>query len=189
MENKKLIIVSITITVIVIGFSWALSGSGGSSTSVAPQRTQTASVDETKITLGEPESTHEHMTVLAFVDGERVNFNQDKYMLKDRYVHFEDNDGAVIHKHATGVTLPYFLLTLGVELTQNCITLDTSRQYCNLLSENKVLRIIVNGQEVKNVDAYELRHKDKILINYGDDNETELQLKFNNIPNVPIELL
>jgi hypothetical protein len=188
MSNKKLVSISIVIAIIFIGLSWVLSG-GDRSTQIESDLPLSASVDTAKITLGELDSTHEHISMLVFIDGERINFNQDKYMLKDKYVHFEDADGTTIHKHAIGITLPYFFSTLGIDLTQKCITLDTGRQYCNSPSNNKVLKVIVNGKTVEDVNSYELRHKDKILINYGDDNETNLRLKFNSVPDVPVELL
>lgn len=147
------------------------------------------SKEETKIPLGELESTHEHMTMFIVIDGKIINLTDDKYMLKDYYSHLEDDNGFVIHKHAKGVTLSYFLTTLGINLTQDCITIDTGRQYCSSPTTGKILRVIVNGNTIKDPDMYELKHKDKILINYGNDDETALQFKFNTIPNVPLELL
>jgi len=147
------------------------------------------SSEETKIILGELESAHEHMTMLIAIDGKIINLTDDKYMLKDYYSHLEDDNGFVIHKHAKGVTLSYFLTTLGIDLTQDCITVDTGRQYCNSPATGKILRVIVNGNIIKNPDMYELRHKDKILIDYSDDDETALQFKFNTIPEVPLGLL
>jgi len=179
MDNKKLIIISVVISLAFIGFAAFFVGT---QEKISPK-------DEANITLGELDSAHEHMTMLVFIDGARIDLEQNRYMLKDEYAHFEDDNGVVIHKHATGVTLPYFLSTLNIELTQNCITLDTGRQYCNSPLDDKILRVIINGKDVDDINTYELHHKDKILINYGDDSETELQLKFNNISNVPAELL
>ncbi len=188
MSNKKLILISIIIAIILVVVALIFSVANNPDFFIEPQL-QKVSVDETKVVLGDLESAHEHLTMLVFVDGARINFAQDKYMLKNEYAHFEGSDGTVIHKHSTGVTLPYFLSTLGIELTQNCITLDTSIQYCNSVSDKKALRVIVNGKEIENINTYELRHKDKVLINYGSDNDTDLQLKFNAISDVPIELL
>ncbi len=145
--------------------------------------------EETKIILGEIESAHEHMTMLIVVDGKIVNLTDDKYMLKDYYSHLEDDNGFVIHKHAKGVTLSYFLTTLGIDLTQDCITVDTGRQYCSSPTTGKILRVIVNGNTIKDPDVYEIKHEDKILIDYSDDDEIALQFKFNTIPDVPLGLL
>jgi len=187
---KNINIISFFIAVVLIGATIIITGgSVDESTLFTDKKEQVASVDKSTILLGELESTHEHMTMLIVVDGKVVNLTQGKYMLKDYFSHLENDNGFIIHKHAIGVTLPYFLSTLGIDLTQNCITLDTGMQYCNSSSDNNTLQVIINGNKIRDINTYELRHKDKILINYGDDNDTELQFKFNSIPDVPIELL
>lgn len=144
-------------------------------------------VKKEKPVLGEDGSTHEHGTLLLSVDGKKVNFLNEKYMLQDTKVHFEDDNGVVVHKHAHGVTLPYFFETLGFSLTDDCVTLDTGRQYCSSEVTKNTLSIIINGVHITDVENYEIKQGDKILINYGDDTDIMLKFKFNSVPNLPAE--
>lgn len=143
---------------------------------------ETGSINEKyyfTITLGEPGSEHTHASVAFFIDGEQIDFAQQKYMLRSRHMHFEHNDGATIHKHAIGVNLPAFFASLDIRINQDCFMLDITKEYCN--NEMKKLTFIRNGELMNNVYD-ELRDGDKILINYGNDSEEELQSKFNTIP-------
>lgn len=181
MNNKNLTIASIIIASGLIGGTFLFGGRNALKAD-QPQNTQ-------EITLGEIESEHGHMTIMVFINGAPINFTQPRYMLKDKRAHFEDDDGTVIHKHATGVTLLYFLSTLGIDLAPTCITLDTGRQYCSSSFDGKTLRIVINGVEMADTSFYELRQGDKILVNYGEDDKDGLMFKFNNVPDVPAELL
>jgi len=189
MNNKNITIVSIALGIIII--SWAvffIPNTVNNKDVVVTQKIQKASVDKSKINLGELDSSHDHASLVVFINGERINLAQEKYMLRDKFIHLEDGNGVIVHKHATGATLQYFFSTLGMELTNQCLTLDTGMQYCNS-KDWKKLKIIVNGKEIIDIDSYEPRHKDKILIDYGNDSAGEIMFKFNNVPDVPEELL
>jgi hypothetical protein len=139
--------------------------------------------------LGKAGSTHAHVSMLMFVGGDAVNFCEPRFMLKSQFVHFEDNNCRVIHKHATGVTLPIFFKTIGVELGETCITLPfNAKQYCN--DDTNHLRVMVNGGEVPIPDLtyYELRNNDHVLINYGREEGGMLRFKYNQVPAIPIDI-
>ncbi len=133
--------------------------------------------------VGEAESDHVHATLFIIVDNQRVDFFDKKYMEANPLVHFENDDGSVVHAHATGVTLSYFLSTLNVSFSGTCLRLDTGEQYCT--DGSKKLRIIVAGQEVHDPSRYVMREGDKILVAYGDDDMVGLRLKVNSIPDLP----
>src|SRR3989338_1070760 len=116
------------------------------------------------VALGDPGSEHTHMSIVFFIEGNQVNFAEQKYMLQDSRMHFENNDGVTIHKHATGVNLPVFFASLDIRINQDCFMLDITKEYCGD-GENK-LTFIVNGQESEDVYR-ELQDGDKILIKYG----------------------
>ena len=67
-------------------------------------------------------SDHAHASLLIMVGDRILNFCSPDYMLKSQYVHFEDNNCSVVHRHARGVTIPTFLKTIGVGLTPDCLT-------------------------------------------------------------------
>ena len=189
MNNTNLIVISIVIAFGLIVASFILSGENTRNLSEGEVAKLGLSNDPSEIIITAPGTTHEHMSILIFMDGDVVDLKQRRYMLRDESVHLEDDDGFVIHKHAKGVTLTYFFSTLGIDITENCITFDTGRQYCNSQSSDKVLSIIINGDRVDDPNTYELANLDKILINYGDDKDTDLRFKFNNIPAIPPGLL
>lgn len=135
--------------------------------------------------LGAEGSEHSHASFLVFVHDDAFDFNQSQYMLRDKLAHFENADGTTLHKHATGVTLPYFLSTLGMHLTPACLTLDDNIPHCDN-AEQKV-RLVVNNTEITDFDAYEVHDGDKILLNYGADDDIRLRLKANQLPDVPKE--
>lgn len=121
--------------------------------------------------------------------GDRVvSFCDPKYMLKNPLVHFENDNCAVIHKHATGVTLPTFLQTLGVEMTSRCITVPDLGKQCN--GEGNVLRVVYNGEEVPIADLsyHELENNDHILINFGKEVGASLKFKYNQVPVIPLDV-
>ena len=81
--------------------------------------------------------------------------------------------------------LSYFLKTLGIAITESCLTFDTEEKYCEDGS-NKI-RFIVNREEIKNPLNYEIINFDKILNDYGSGTELDLKFKFNNNPTSPRE--
>ena len=144
---------------------------------------------KTAPSLGVPGSEHSHMSIMVVLDGQPLNFYQSKYIEKDDRAHFhvEDIGGYFIHKHARGVTLPFFLSTLEIKLTADCLTLDTGEQYCS--DDANKLAIYVNRKPYRgNLDFYELQDGDKILIDYGTYTPIELMLEANGIPDIPADL-
>jgi hypothetical protein len=96
--------------------------------------------------LGEVGTAHEHGTVQMSVLGEEVDFSQGRYQnVADRF-HFEDNDGRVWHKHATGVTLAWGMSTLDIDLTETSVTYDGTTYRDG--DPNYDVSITVNGDPV-----------------------------------------
>lgn len=104
-----------------------------------------------------------------------------QYQLRSRHVHFENRDGNVVHKHATGLTAGFFLNSLGIEFDSSCLTLDTKEEFCNI--GDKTLKLYVNGQMNFEYEDYEMKDLDKILISYGDESEQDIQKQLDSITN------
>lgn len=138
--------------------------------------------------LGVPGSTHAHASFLIMIEKKALDFCDPKFMLKSKTVHMENGNCYVIHKHATGVTLPTFLHTIGVELSSSCIETPNDGKYCN--EGDKRLRAMINGSEVPISDLpyYELQNNDHILINYGVEEGNTLRFKYNQIPVIPLDI-
>ena len=136
--------------------------------------------------IGKEGSEHTHMSILLFINDEAIDFSQTQYQLQSPLVHFEDGDGVIVHKHATGITLPYLFETLDMRLTGDCISLSEGRTYCN--EGSKRLRTYLNRKEYVDWDRYELRWGDKILIDYGSTSDIDIGLRLNSVPDVPDDL-
>lgn len=113
---------------------------------------------------GDLGSVHWHADFSVTINGNRIDFNKQKYMVQSEYVHLERGDGTTIHKHATGVTLADFFESIGWELTDECLRTDTGDEYCS--GDGGELRIVVNGDEIDAPGEYKIRDGDQIRVVY-----------------------
>lgn len=135
--------------------------------------------------IGSVGSAHEHANFMVFIDGEEINFALLQYMVKVREVHIENMNGVVIHTHATGVTIGYFLNTLGFKFDDKCFVTDKKEKFCN--EEGKTLKFYVNGVKNYEYGDYEIRNNDKYLISYGNELEEEIQKQLNILDKTEVE--
>ena len=127
-----------------------------------------------KENFGPRGSTHLHADFKVYILGNPLNFNSPRYQVMEDLTHVESNDGDVLHVHVTGMTLGYFLGSLGLELTDECITLDTGNEYCNL--GKATLKVYLKNQDsawdqLYSPADYVINDLDKILVTYGPDAE------------------
>ena len=139
--------------------------------------------------VGKVGTDHAHASLLIMV-GERIlNFCSPDYMLKSQYVHFENGNCSVVHRHARGVTIPTFLKTIGVGLTKDCLSVPGDQKtYCDNGSDH--LRAVVNGTEVpaSTLSYYVFRNNDHILLDYGSETPAMLRFKYNQVPQIPLDV-
>lgn len=131
--------------------------------------------------IGQLMSTHLHADIKVYINGNAIDFSQEKYQLASRFVHFEEGIGDVIHTHATGLTIDHLLNSLGGNINNNCIILEGTN-YCN--EGNKNLKLYINNQQNNEFSNYVIQNLDKILISYGDENEAEIQEQLSSITNL-----
>ena len=74
--------------------------------------------------VGEYGSDHAHAAIAVFIDGEQLNFDLQQFQLSSRFIHFENHNPYLIHKHATGVPLEMLFISLGMKITSDCIILN-----------------------------------------------------------------
>ncbi len=128
-----------------------------------------------------PDPNHTHADFAVFIEGDRIDFSQEKYMSTDTdpkhpYTHVHDGNGNVMHRHKPGVTVGEFFASLNITLTPDCFTLDTGEQYCN--DGEKRWTMFVNGEETPIDPAFAFQDIDQILLTYGSsDDEAAAQLK------------
>ena len=118
-------------------------------------------------------SEHVHAAFAVKINGEKLDFSQEKYQVKSQYIHVENNDGNTLHRHATGVPVGEFFASLGMNVTDSCFTLENKTSYCS--NGNSNLEFYVNGNKTNSIANYVLKEDDRILIVYGNKNAIETQ--------------
>ena len=124
--------------------------------------------------VGEYGSDHAHAAITVFVDGEQLNFGLPQFQISSRYIHFENNNPYLIHRHATGVPLEMLFASFGVKITPDCIMLNYDEsadiktgRFCT--GQNQSMVFYVNGDEYySDISQYVLEHNDRILVSFGD---------------------
>ncbi len=124
--------------------------------------------------VGEYGSDHAHAAIAVFVDGVQLNFGLPQFQLSSKYIHFEDHNPYLIHKHATGVPLEMLFASFGVKITPDCIILNYDKStdvktgtFCT--GQDQSLVFYLNGEEYySDISQYVLEHDDRILVSFGD---------------------
>ena len=124
------------------------------------------------------ETEHKHAIFKLFINGsEPVNFSLPKHQLTNPYIHFENNIGTIIHRHAANVDIGYLFESMGMKFSRDCFVLDDGRSFCN--DGSNTLKFYVNGEPNDQYDRYVIQEGDRVLISYGpeDDPDLERQLR------------
>jgi len=104
--------------------------------------------------IGEFGSDHAHAAIVVIIDEKQVNFAQQQFQISSKYIHFENNNPYLIHKHATGVPLEMLFVSIGMK--DNCIS-------------NEPCIVYLNGERYYfDILQYEIKHNDRILISVGE---------------------
>jgi len=127
--------------------------------------------------VGEFGSDHAHAAITVFVDGVQLNFGLPNFQLQSKYIHFENHNPYLIHKHAVGVPLDMLFSSVGMEITPECIRLGLSSELLCADSE-KSMTFLINGEHYTEISSYEIKHDDRILISFGDLEEISEQLQY-----------
>jgi len=119
-------------------------------------RMTTEQVLASKYNIGEFGSDHSHAAIVVIINGKQVNFGQQQFQLTNKYIHFENHNPYLIHKHATGVPLEMLFMSFEMNI-DNCMLNET--ESC------KDLVVYLNGERYhSDIFQYEINHNDRILI-------------------------
>jgi hypothetical protein len=130
-------------------------------------------------------SAHEHAVFQVVLDGQPIDFSQQKYQVRTQYIHVEGGDGTTLHRHSSKVPVGEFFRSVNIDIRDNCFVLDNSDQFCD--DGGKQLRFFVNGTERASISDYVLQENDRILVIYGDEDQSELQAKFDELNSTPVK--
>ncbi len=127
--------------------------------------------------IGTVGSQHIHADIKIYVSGKQMNFADNKYYMRSSFVHFDNQQdkadaGGVLHMHATGAPMWAVLKSLGMEIGNNCLTLENNEKLCN--NNKQMLKFFVNGKNVGDIENYVFKDLDKILVSYGDETGQQL---------------
>tara|TARA_B100000749_G_scaffold55046_1_gene40120 strand:- start:1 stop:600 length:600 start_codon:yes stop_codon:yes gene_type:complete len=120
--------------------------------------------------IGPVGSTHEHVDVLVYIDGEPLDLNQSRYAMKSGYGHIHGGEGDIMHLHAINIPLSWFMESLDLSITLDSINVH-GMEYS--IDENNVFILFVNGEIITNVD-YVLVDEDRILVYYGPESDDDI---------------
>jgi hypothetical protein len=134
--------------------------------------------------VGESGSEHTHAAIAVFVDGEQLNFGMPQFQLSSKYIHFENYNSYLIHKHATGVPLEMLFASFGMKVTPDCIILNYDEsvgiktgRFCT--GQDQSLVFYVNGKKYySDISQYVLEHNDRILVSFGDAESISKHLSY-----------
>ncbi len=138
--------------------------------------------DNDNVQIGPLGSTHIHADFAVYLNGKQVSFNDDTYFIGDKhnqYSHVHEPHSTLIHMHATGITIGYFMNAVGYPFNATCITLDEKDKLCN--DGENTLKFYVNEKTNDRFNNYVIRNLDKILISYGSDTEEELKQQLDSV--------
>ncbi|MBI3033982.1 hypothetical protein HYY72_02385 [Candidatus Woesearchaeota archaeon] len=138
---------------------------------------------------GYPGYVHVHSDFRVVMEGKQINFRRPEFDEKSNFVHMHigssemetpnrDEEDKVIHVEAGNITLGHFFNTLGMRFTSNCFAADEAA-YCS--SKDSQLLLFVNGERNYEMDNYEIRNKDRILITYGNYSEEEIESQIESV--------
>ena len=144
--------------------------------------------------VGEYGSDHAHAAIAIFIDDVQLNFGLKQFQMSSKYIHFENHNPYLIHRHATGVPLEMLFASLEMKVTQDCIILNNYISSVNnngtfCIEENKFLVFFINGEKYNSdISKYVPEHNDRIMMSFGDTESISKHLEYLEslkIPDVP----
>lgn len=137
-------------------------------------------VGNSPVIIGRPGTAHHHQTFLIFINGELRRLDDARYFGASPYAHIHDYSHAEIHSHATNMTFGFFLQTIGISFTDNCISFDGKESYCTNASHD--LRFYIDGEPNNENGNHLTGGWQKYLITYGTENADIIEQQIRRVP-------
>ena len=116
---------------------------------------------------------HIHSSILVRIFGDKFDFSLPNYQIKSSWIHFENQDGDTVHRHASGVELEFLFNSLGIGLDEDCFEFPDGRQFCT--NEDYSLKYFINHKQVNDIRDYVVMEEDRILISYGSEDQDAIE--------------
>ena len=136
-------------------------------------------------TLPPLSEVHYHANWAVFVDGERMDLSEDRFMEdvgaclanpadmrpQDR-VHLHDGEDEVVHIHAAGATWGHLLSNLGFVVAPGIFVGPDGDRVLD--SDSIAIRFVHNGQLLHDIATEPIRSGDRVLISVGTASRDEV---------------
>lgn len=122
---------------------------------------------------------HEHAILLVKIFGEDANFARPNFQLQSKWIHFENDNGYTIHRHAKNVTLGFLFKTLNMDLDKDCLLTYYGKEFCS--NQDFQLKFFINGNKTNELGNYVIKENDRILITYGNYSENKINEYLNEV--------
>jgi len=138
-----------------------------------------------------PDKPHFHANFAVYINGQREQFNSPFYyeevaacdvdgnMTPKQRTHMHDMKPDVVHVHDYAVTWGHFFQNIGWNVGEGL--LQTNDKIYTTDGQNKVT-FILNGQKVRDIATEKIGDKDRLLINFGDQDQATLQKESASVP-------
>ena len=121
-------------------------------------------------------SAHEHASLLVKIHDDPFDFTQEQFQLQSPFIHLENDNGYVIHRHSQGITLENLFQTLNLGISKDCFVFDDGTEFCS--NEDYMLKFYINERQVDDLRDYQILNGDYILISYGLETQEEIKKQF-----------
>lgn len=144
-----------------------------------------------RFALIKDESVHHHANFALYVNGERDDFesftfyeevascNGDAADNPKTRVHMHGQVNNVVHVHDAASTWGHFFANLDYTLGNDVLKTDEGVLVDG--ADGNQLTFYLNGEEVDGLANRTINSEDKVLINYGDENEAKLKQRYESI--------
>lgn len=128
--------------------------------------------DESRFIFG---SAHEHASISIKIFGDEFDLTKQAFQLQSPFIHLENFDGHVIHRHSQYVTIGYLFKTLNLGLTKDCLVIPDGEKFCS--NREYTLKFYVNEKKVRDLQDYLIFDGDFILISYGSESQEQIEVQ------------
>ncbi len=145
-----------------------------------------------RFALYKPDSVHYHANFSLYVNGVLDKFDGPGYYEEETActssnsdnprtrIHLHDQNPGLVHIHSHAVMWADLFANIGYGLSDQAVT-TTSNVYVNGQDGNK-LSFVLNGKTVSNVSGRMVNTEDVLLINYGKDDQSTIDKRYNAVP-------
>ncbi len=121
-------------------------------------------------------SAHEHASISVKIFGDEFDFIKPEFQLQSNFIHLENNNGYVVHRHSDSVPIGFLFQTLNLGLTQDCFVFQDGKEFCS--NDDYALKFYINEKRVDDLRDYLIFDGDFILISYGAETQEEIERQF-----------